>query len=88
MQQRRIRIIHRYNTAAVWASYNPILLTGEIGIESDTASLKVGDGATAWTDLPYFVQAGASSEQVLGNTIVIDGQQRPSAALQYDVVGG
>ena len=88
MQQRRIRIIHRYNTAAVWASYNPILLTGEIGIESDTTSLKVGDGVTAWIDLPYFIEVGASSGQTLGNTIVVDGQQRLSAALQYDVVGG
>ena len=46
MQQRR-------DTAANWTSNNPTLLSGEIGYETDTGYLKIGDGSTAWTSLGY-----------------------------------
>ena len=32
-------------TAAQWSAANPVLLAGEIGIESDTRKFKFGDGA-------------------------------------------
>ena len=41
------------DSAANWTSNNPTLLAGELGWESDTDSLKFGDGATAWTSLLY-----------------------------------
>lgn len=44
---------HCYGTAAAWTSADPILLAGEVGIESDTGSDKVGDGTTAWSSLAY-----------------------------------
>lgn len=48
------RVIQRNDTAARWQSINPILATGEIGIEIDGAKgYKIGDGKTAWNDLPY-----------------------------------
>jgi hypothetical protein len=40
-------------SAATWTSLNPILLPGELGLEKDTNSLKVGDGVTAWVSLDY-----------------------------------
>lgn len=43
----------RRDTAANWTSANPTLLAGEIGIESDTDKIKIGDGSTAWTSLAY-----------------------------------
>lgn len=43
----------RIDTAANWQSVNPILLAGELGIESDTHRMKAGDGTTAWSSLPY-----------------------------------
>lgn len=45
----------RHDTAANWASVNPILLEGEVGLETDTLKQKVGDGTTAWSDLPYSI---------------------------------
>jgi hypothetical protein len=42
----------RRNTAAGAASNNAVLAAGEPGIATDTHVLKVGDGATAWVDLP------------------------------------
>lgn len=43
----------RRGTAAGWTAANPTLATGEIGLETDTGKVKVGDGATAWTSLSY-----------------------------------
>lgn len=47
----RIRL--RRDTAANWTSSNPTLLLGEVGFETDTRKLKLGDGTTAWTSLLY-----------------------------------
>ena len=47
------RIVTRNDTAANWASNNPILLQGEIGMERVTNKFKVGDGVSAWNSLPY-----------------------------------
>ena len=43
----------RRGTAAAWTSANPVLSAGEPGYETDTGALKIGDGSTAWTSLPY-----------------------------------
>jgi hypothetical protein len=43
----------RRDTAADWTTADPILGAGELGIETDTNRIKIGDGATEWTGLPY-----------------------------------
>lgn len=43
----------RRDTAANWASVNPVLEAGEMGYESDTNQVKVGNGYHAWNVLPY-----------------------------------
>ena len=48
-----VKMAQRRDTAANWTSANPTLLAGEIGIESDTNKIKIGDGSTAWTSLAY-----------------------------------
>lgn len=47
----RIRL--RRGTAATATASNPTLADGEPGYETDTGNLKIGDGTTAWNDLPY-----------------------------------
>lgn len=49
-----IQIQLRRDTAANWTSVNPKLAQGEIGIETDTFKLKIGDGVTDWNTLPYY----------------------------------
>ncbi len=39
--------------AATWTEKNPLLQRGEIGAESDTLKMKIGDGITYWNDLGY-----------------------------------
>lgn len=50
----------RRGTAAQWTSDNPVLQDGELGIETDTAKAKLGDGSTAWTSLGYWDPDGAT----------------------------
>lgn len=40
-------------TAARWVELNPILEPGQPGYVTDENRLKIGDGQTAWNDLPY-----------------------------------
>ena len=47
------RIQIRRDTAANWTNVNPVLANGEMGWETDTGYIKVGDGTTAWNDLAY-----------------------------------
>ena len=48
----------RIDTSVNFTAANPTLLSGEAGLESDTGRIKIGDGATAWTSLGYFVEKG------------------------------
>lgn len=47
------RVTPRRGTAAQFTTANPVLRAGEVGYETDTGNTKRGDGATAWTALPY-----------------------------------
>ena len=53
-------------TAAGWTSANPTLNAGEIGFETDTKKMKVGDGSTAWTSLTYTATDGDVSGVTAG----------------------
>ena len=49
------RIQIRRDTAANWTNVNPVLADGELGWETDTGYIKVGDGTTVWTSLLYMI---------------------------------
>ena len=55
---RRIQL--RRDTAANWALDNPVLAVGETGWVTDTRRVKLGDGVTAWNDLPFAADEAAS----------------------------
>lgn len=38
--------------AQEWSDNNPVLANGELGYVVDQQVIKVGDGVTAWNDLP------------------------------------
>lgn len=40
-------------TSLRWAELNPVLAEGEPGYDTTNKKLKIGDGETAWRDLPY-----------------------------------
>ena len=49
----KVQMQQRRDTAASWTSANPTLLSGELGFETDTKKIKIGDGSTAWQSLAY-----------------------------------
>jgi hypothetical protein len=48
-----IQFQFRRGTAAQWTAANPVLASGEMGLETDTDQFKIGDGVLAWTSLGY-----------------------------------
>jgi hypothetical protein len=45
----------RRGPASEWTSDNPVLADGEPGLETNTGRLKIGNGSSTWTALPYFI---------------------------------
>ena len=60
-KQLNVTLIMRHDTAANWASKNPVLAAGELGIETDTRKYKLGDGTSKYSALKY---GGAGSVEV------------------------
>jgi Major tropism determinant N-terminal domain len=44
----------RQGTAAAWTAANPVLALGELGYETDSDKLKMGNGTSTWTALGYW----------------------------------
>jgi hypothetical protein len=67
----------RSDTAAVWTATNPVLAMAEVGLETDTALIKFGNGITAWASLPYVTGVtnidGGSSTTTYLTTQALDG---------------
>ena len=55
----------RRDSAADWTSANPTLAEGEVGIETDTDKMKVGDGSTVWSSLSYMFQTASIADDSL-----------------------
>ena len=58
------KFMPQYRTAAQWRAADPVLLRGELAVESDTLKFKFGDGTTTWNNLEY-VGGGADSSEVI-----------------------
>jgi hypothetical protein len=64
------RVQLRRDTSANWTSGNPVLKSGEIGYETDTKQLKIGDSATYWADLAYFASSEVDDLPDLGDVTI------------------
>jgi hypothetical protein len=62
--QTKIQI--RRDTAANWTSTNPTLASGEIGFETNTNKLKIGNGSTVWASLAYASGADVDWANITG----------------------
>jgi len=72
--QRRFRVrFPRDKTALQWATANPLLSSGEPGVEDDTGLFKIGDGVRLWNDLPY---AGAAINSGFREPLCVRNGQR------------
>jgi hypothetical protein len=75
------RIQLRRGTAAQWTSANPVLLEGELGLETDTGKIKVGDGVANWNTTTYNVSSGSTVADI---TIGPDNPASGGGGLSYD----
>lgn len=48
-----VRLVLRHDSSAKWATENPVLLSGEAGVEIDSGLIKIGDGTKTWNELSY-----------------------------------
>jgi hypothetical protein len=80
----------RRDLAANWTSTNPTLSEGELGYETDTDKVKVGDGTTAWTSLSYLIDgtAGAGGVALTDLSVTIDVSASGGGGLSYDSLTG
>jgi len=69
------RLQVRRGTSGSWTSTNPTLYAGEIGYETDSGRIKIGDGTTAWTSLDYnvVVPTGFLAGSGLSVSVAADG---------------
>lgn len=70
----------RRDTAANWTSAAPTLAAGEIGFETDTSKLKIGDGSTVWASLDYLPDAADMANKQPLDADLTDLASRWSAA--------
>lgn len=93
------KIQHYSDTAANFTSLNPVLLVGQLGIETDALAtspkFKIGDGLTAWNSLPYVggSSLGYTPEDVANkstnvNTDKASSTKYPSVKAVYDWATG
>lgn len=58
-------------TAAEWTTANPVLIKGQLGIESDTRRMKCGNGTSNWANLAYLdsdIQTAITNLQTVNQT--------------------
>ena len=63
-------------TAQRWEELNPILQQGEPGFVYDANLLKIGDGVTAWNDLPYIVKPNYEYDDTFLRQMIQDEESR------------
>ena len=64
-----VKIQLRRGTTSQWTS-NIVLSAGEVGVNTETKQIKVGDGSTTWGALPYFA-SGTITSITAGNGITV-----------------
>jgi hypothetical protein len=66
-----IRIQLRRDTAANWVSSNPVLRQGEMGIETDTLRIKLGDGTSTWTQISAYMNLVPDGSLTVGDYVLV-----------------
>jgi hypothetical protein len=80
-----VQIQLRNGTAAQWTAANPTLAAGEVGTETDTSKLKIGNGSTAWSSLPY--ASGTGTVSTVGWTGGIVSIANPTTTPAFTIAG-
>jgi hypothetical protein len=78
MQQRR-------GTAAQWTTSNYVLAAGEIGVSTDTNTVKIGNGSTPWNSLPNLFEGEfLPLHGTADNSLLLNGVDGSNYLTAYD----
>lgn len=85
-----IRVQHKRMSASDWASSSLILLDGELGVESDTGKVKVGNGRDRFSALQYLTgpkgdrgETGPAGPRGADGVVRFEGSAAERALEQY-----
>jgi hypothetical protein len=70
-----VKIQLRRDTAANWAAVNPVLASGEVGVETDAGHrVRIGNGTTPWLSLPDYLVPPfhAAAYHATGDGVTVD----------------
>jgi len=81
-----VRMQQRRATAEQWLLADPVLAEGEIGLETDTYSFKIGDGVNNWSLLDYF-ESGASLQATIDDYIPLTQKGAALGVAELDANG-
>lgn len=71
------------DTTTNWTTVNPILLKGQMALDSVTGTIKIGDGVTAYNSLPVRVDATLTQAQ----RTMLDNVNTANGVVQLDGTG-
>ena len=86
MPKKIASIQNKRGLATAWVLQNPILASGEMGIEKDTDKFKFGDGVTPWNELPYATATGGGISEPSIQTGSVSGITGTSLTVAVDVL--
>ena len=75
----------RQGAGSTWATANPTLASGELGVITDNYTLKIGDGSTAFNSLSGYIPNTAASNTFLTGQII---SPRPTNAIGLNITSG
>jgi len=81
------RIQIRKDTAANWTSAAPTLANGELGLETDSQTIRIGDGTSTWANLPTAIQGNTQYKLLTSQDSITTASQAqlfPSTNFKFD----
>jgi hypothetical protein len=83
-----IQLQFRRGTSTEWSNANTFLADGELAIETDTRSFKIGNGMTGWNSLSYGGLLGPTGPTGVVGPLASGSASAPSLTFQSDTSSG
>lgn len=80
------QILLRGGTSAEWLAANPILAAREMAIDTTERRVKVGDGVSAWTSLPWTSMAASEVTRLEAAATALAGAVSPTDAVNETLI--
>lgn len=76
------KLLVRRDSSSNWTTNNPVLAQGEIGYDTNEGKIKVGNGSSNWSLLPFFALENEDSVQ----SFVIEASQSEESAAEQQLI--